>query len=236
MSFHDWLVIGVDVELSKFNVEIQFRHQLRNPTFTYVQLSFPNERTLSFIQTRDLPRNSSVRPLAPTQSTVPSPLFNIPSPLPVFCCFHLGFCSVSQSERSSFDVLLPPSLPPFLGFLPFLALGRDARRIEERSERLELLRTMVGRTGASTSHASHQFLNTVLSQRGPQALPYVEDDKWSIRQHLLLVIQEFPGLQVRFDFGVSSTLFLVFVVFTFLFCRDLCPREFLFSAVEVGGV
>lgn len=56
---------------------------------------------------------------------------------------------------------------------------------------------MVGRTGAPTSHASTQFLNTVLSQRGPQALPYVEDDKWSIRQHLLLVIQEFPGLQVK---------------------------------------
>lgn len=55
---------------------------------------------------------------------------------------------------------------------------------------------MVGRTGAPTSHTSTQFLNGVLSQRGPQALPYVEDEKWSIRQHLLLVIQEFPGLQV----------------------------------------
>ncbi|KAH8951996.1 hypothetical protein BDL97_09G061200 [Sphagnum fallax] len=53
--------------------------------------------------------------------------------------------------------------------------------------------------GSPTSHAStqFQFLGSVLSQRGPSALPYVEDDKWNIRQHLLQVIQEFPGLQVK---------------------------------------
>jgi ESCRT-I complex subunit TSG101 len=55
---------------------------------------------------------------------------------------------------------------------------------------------MVGQTGTPTTHASTQFLNSVLSQRGPQALPYVEDDKYNIRQHLLNVSQEFPGLQV----------------------------------------
>jgi hypothetical protein len=51
----------------------------------------------------------------------------------------------------------------------------------------------------TTSHAStqFQFLGSVLSQRGPSALPYIEDDKLTIRQHLLHVIQEFPGLQVR---------------------------------------
>ncbi|BBN20228.1 ESCRT-I complex subunit TSG101 [Marchantia polymorpha subsp. ruderalis] len=52
-------------------------------------------------------------------------------------------------------------------------------------------------TGAQTSHASAQFLNSVLSQRGPNALPYDEGMKWSIRQHLLTLLQDFPGLQVK---------------------------------------
>jgi hypothetical protein len=69
--------------------------------------------------------------------------------------------------------------------------------------------------GSPTSHAStqFQFLGSVLSQRGPSALPYVEDDKWNIRQHLLQVIQEFPGLQVRLPSSPtvsSSSLCLAF--------------------------
>ncbi|KAH9329806.1 hypothetical protein KI387_001914, partial [Taxus chinensis] len=51
-------------------------------------------------------------------------------------------------------------------------------------------------TGQST-HSSVQFLNNVLSQRGPSALPYDEDVKWLIRQHLVSVIQEFPSLQAK---------------------------------------
>lgn len=51
--------------------------------------------------------------------------------------------------------------------------------------------------GSQSSHASVQFLNSVLSQRGPNALPYDEAVKWHIRQHLLTVIQDFPGLQVK---------------------------------------
>ncbi|CAM6091122.1 unnamed protein product [Calypogeia fissa] len=51
--------------------------------------------------------------------------------------------------------------------------------------------------GTQSSHASVQFLNSVLSQRGPNALPYDEAVKWHIRQHLLIVIQDFPGLQVK---------------------------------------
>eukprot|EP00249_Psilotum_nudum_P013505 c24368_g1_i1 orf=342-1601(+) len=47
------------------------------------------------------------------------------------------------------------------------------------------------------SHASVQFLNTVLSQRGPNALPYEEDMKMFIRQHLITLIQEFPSLQAK---------------------------------------
>ncbi|GLJ46641.1 hypothetical protein SUGI_0982780 [Cryptomeria japonica] len=50
--------------------------------------------------------------------------------------------------------------------------------------------------GQST-HSSVQFLNNVLSQRGPSALPYDEDVKWLIRQHLVSVIQEFPSLQAK---------------------------------------
>jgi ESCRT-I complex subunit TSG101 len=72
--------------------------------------------------------------------------------------------------------------------------------------------------GSPTSHAStqFQFLGSVLSQRGPSALPYVEDDKWTIRQHLLLVIQEFPGLQVRLPSSTtvsSSSLCLAFFLY-----------------------
>lgn len=51
-------------------------------------------------------------------------------------------------------------------------------------------------TGQST-HSSVQFLNNVLSQRGPSALPYDEEVKWLIRQHLVSVIQEYPSLQAK---------------------------------------
>ncbi|CAM0949542.1 unnamed protein product [Alopecurus aequalis] len=37
---------------------------------------------------------------------------------------------------------------------------------------------------ASDAQYAHQFLNTALSQRGPSALPYAEDVKWLIRNHL----------------------------------------------------
>ncbi|EFJ09912.1 hypothetical protein SELMODRAFT_129226 [Selaginella moellendorffii] len=49
--------------------------------------------------------------------------------------------------------------------------------------------------GQTSSHACVQFLNSVLSR--PNALPYEEEVKWSIRQHLVNVIQHFPGLQAR---------------------------------------
>uniref|UniRef100_A0A0V0IFI1 Uncharacterized protein n=1 Tax=Solanum chacoense TaxID=4108 RepID=A0A0V0IFI1_SOLCH len=42
-----------------------------------------------------------------------------------------------------------------------------------------------------------QFLSSVLSQRGPSALPYAEDVKWLIRQHLLSLIDIFPSLQPK---------------------------------------
>ncbi|XP_057976232.1 protein ELC-like [Malania oleifera] len=41
---------------------------------------------------------------------------------------------------------------------------------------------------------TQQFLNSVLSQRGPSALPYSEDVKWLIRQHILSLNQAFPSL------------------------------------------
>ncbi|GAQ82072.1 Vacuolar sorting protein/ubiquitin receptor VPS23 [Klebsormidium nitens] len=50
---------------------------------------------------------------------------------------------------------------------------------------------------ASSQQAATQFLNSVLSQRGPNALPYAEDVKWSIRQHLLAVVQDYPGLTAK---------------------------------------
>ncbi|KDO39635.1 hypothetical protein CISIN_1g039489mg, partial [Citrus sinensis] len=42
-----------------------------------------------------------------------------------------------------------------------------------------------------------QFLSSVLSQRGPSALPYAEDTKWLIRQHLLTLISTFPSLDPK---------------------------------------
>ncbi|GAB4828032.1 hypothetical protein Ancab_034945 [Ancistrocladus abbreviatus] len=42
-----------------------------------------------------------------------------------------------------------------------------------------------------------QFLSNVLSQRGPSALPYSEDVKWLIRQHLLSLTDAFPSLQPK---------------------------------------
>lgn len=51
--------------------------------------------------------------------------------------------------------------------------------------------------GAHVSHESVQFLNTVLSQRGPNALPYEEALKLHIRLHLVNLLQEFPSLQAK---------------------------------------
>ncbi|KAG6538502.1 protein ELC-like [Zingiber officinale] len=42
-----------------------------------------------------------------------------------------------------------------------------------------------------------QFLTNSLSQRGPSALPYAEDVKWHIRQHLVAVMGAFPSLRPR---------------------------------------
>ncbi|XP_044460568.1 protein ELC-like [Mangifera indica] len=44
---------------------------------------------------------------------------------------------------------------------------------------------------------AQQFLSSVLSQRGPSALPYAEDTKWLIRQHLLTLISTYPSLQPK---------------------------------------
>ncbi|KAL6957092.1 hypothetical protein U1Q18_034805 [Sarracenia purpurea var. burkii] len=42
-----------------------------------------------------------------------------------------------------------------------------------------------------------QFLSSVLSQRGPSALPYSEDVKWLIRQHLVTLTDAYPSLQPK---------------------------------------
>ncbi|WOL05305.1 hypothetical protein Cni_G14033 [Canna indica] len=47
-----------------------------------------------------------------------------------------------------------------------------------------------------TQHVQ-QFLTTALSQRGPAALPYAEDVKWHIRQHLVALTEAFPSLRPR---------------------------------------
>ncbi|KAH0936870.1 hypothetical protein HID58_004331 [Brassica napus] len=42
-----------------------------------------------------------------------------------------------------------------------------------------------------------QFLTSVLSQRGPSALPYAETTKWLIRQHLLTLISSHSSLEPK---------------------------------------
>ncbi|XP_010557897.1 PREDICTED: protein ELC-like [Tarenaya hassleriana] len=42
-----------------------------------------------------------------------------------------------------------------------------------------------------------QFLSSVLSQRGPSALPYDEPTKWLIRQHLLNLVSSYPSLEPK---------------------------------------
>ncbi|CAM8963924.1 unnamed protein product [Rhodiola kirilowii] len=46
---------------------------------------------------------------------------------------------------------------------------------------------------AANPQATQQFLNSVLSQRG--TLPYSEDVKWLIRQHLLALVEAYPSLR-----------------------------------------
>ncbi|KAL8192121.1 hypothetical protein R6Q57_028070 [Mikania cordata] len=47
---------------------------------------------------------------------------------------------------------------------------------------------------SSTAQFTQQFLSSVLSQRGPSSLPYSEDVKWLIRQHLLSLYETYPSL------------------------------------------
>lgn len=54
-----------------------------------------------------------------------------------------------------------------------------------------------GQTAHSPRHSLAQFLNNILSTRGPNNLPYEEDVKFHIRQHLLAMIKEFQGLQIK---------------------------------------
>ncbi|CAL1377107.1 unnamed protein product [Linum trigynum] len=51
--------------------------------------------------------------------------------------------------------------------------------------------------GPSPSPAIQQFLSSVLSQRGPSALPYSEDTKWLIRQQLLALVNSVPSLEPK---------------------------------------
>eukprot|EP00249_Psilotum_nudum_P036753 c8621_g1_i1 orf=2-367(-) len=56
-------------------------------------------------------------------------------------------------------------------------------------------------TIASSSQPSHhssvQFLNMVLSQRGSDSLPYEENMKVFVKQHLVSLIKEFSSLKVK---------------------------------------
>lgn len=42
-----------------------------------------------------------------------------------------------------------------------------------------------------------EFISSVLSQRGPQAVPYEERNKWTIREHLSDLLKMFPNLTIK---------------------------------------
>ncbi|KAL5568433.1 hypothetical protein UlMin_025008 [Ulmus minor] len=46
-------------------------------------------------------------------------------------------------------------------------------------------------------YLTQQFLSSILSQRGPSALPYSEDTKWLIRQHLVSLTDAYPSLEPK---------------------------------------
>ncbi|KAM7268633.1 hypothetical protein ACFE04_010799 [Oxalis oulophora] len=48
-----------------------------------------------------------------------------------------------------------------------------------------------------TPQQTLQFLSSILSQRGPTSLPYTEDTKWLIRQHLLSLTETYPSLESK---------------------------------------
>ncbi|CAL4886188.1 unnamed protein product [Urochloa decumbens] len=50
---------------------------------------------------------------------------------------------------------------------------------------------------AGGAQYAQQFLSTALSQRGPAALPYAEDVKWLIRNHLVALTEAFPSLHPK---------------------------------------
>ncbi|KAK2995734.1 hypothetical protein RJ640_004263 [Escallonia rubra] len=56
---------------------------------------------------------------------------------------------------------------------------------------------MVTPPASQGSQFTQQFLSSVLSQRGPSALPYAEDVKWLIRQHLVALSDACPSLQPK---------------------------------------
>ncbi|KAL2642058.1 hypothetical protein R1flu_009645 [Riccia fluitans] len=67
----------------------------------------------------------------------------------------------------------------------------------------------------SASRSLVQYLNQILSMRGPNQLPYEEDVKWAIRQNLLALAKEYAGLQVQtapftHNDGRSTTLLQIF--------------------------
>ncbi|KNA23188.1 hypothetical protein SOVF_027170 [Spinacia oleracea] len=51
--------------------------------------------------------------------------------------------------------------------------------------------------GGASTQQTLQFLSNVLSQRGPSSLPYSEDVKWLIRQHLVSLTDAYPSLQPK---------------------------------------
>uniref|UniRef100_A0A5B6ZJ68 Uncharacterized protein n=1 Tax=Davidia involucrata TaxID=16924 RepID=A0A5B6ZJ68_DAVIN len=52
-------------------------------------------------------------------------------------------------------------------------------------------------SSSPNSQYTQQFLSSVLSQRGPSAVPYAEDAKWLIRQHLVSLSDAFQSLQPK---------------------------------------
>ncbi|KAG6548231.1 hypothetical protein Mapa_010282 [Marchantia paleacea] len=90
-------------------------------------------------------------------------------------------------------------------FTTYLWVDRSTSSTSSSSSSPAKMATSSGSSGSSgggppspsASRSLVQYLNQILSMRGPNQLPYDEEVKWAIRQNLLAVIKDYAGLQVK---------------------------------------
>ncbi|KAG8390835.1 hypothetical protein BUALT_Bualt01G0124800 [Buddleja alternifolia] len=104
---------------------------------------------------------------------------------------------VDQIQKNEIS-LLPPLYPPdSSAILTIKLLPFEIYKHTDYAYPQIHLKLSTSSSNSMAQQYTQQFLNSVLSQRGPTALPYAEDMKWHIRQHLLYLIETYPSLQPK---------------------------------------